>query len=146
MRPAACTFCSWSGTAPEGKSGCGCSLTEKDPLAIFNKNFLKVCAEVCNTWAVKQIDCPDAGCLGFSFKLPDGFKALGQYKRPPPKSFAAAQPPWTKLFARDEATAGNCTYSANTTPGDPKGAPKCEVPNLLRIWKGCRRGHADFSA
>jgi hypothetical protein len=130
-RPAA--FCSWSGTTPEGKSGCGCSLTDKDPLAIFNKNLLKVCAEVCNTWAVKQIDCPDVGCLGFSFKLPDGFKALGQYKRPPPKRFPVGESPWTKLFSRDEKTAGACTYSASTTPGDPNGTPKCEVPNIADL-------------
>ncbi|MBS0640334.1 MAG: hypothetical protein JSS43_10705, partial [Proteobacteria bacterium] len=125
-RPAA--FCSWDGTKPAGKTGCGCSLKATDPLAVYNPKLLEVCAETCNAWGTKALDCPDAGCLGFSFKLPQGFKAVGQYKRPPPKPFPAWKPPFT---AAAKPLAGTCFYDAAHTP--EIGSKTCPVPNIADL-------------
>src|SRR5262249_50087628 len=47
----------------------------KDPLLIANPALEKQANAVCGTWAVKDLDCPKEGCLGFSFTLPGKFAA-----------------------------------------------------------------------
>ncbi len=77
---------------------------------------------ICGKFAGKDIDCPLAGCLGFSFKLPDGFDTdnkgnILQDKgghRPEPTCFASA-PPWDiDLLRAPAGVAGSCS----TTPID----------------------------
>ena len=74
------TFCE---VKPGG--ACGCSLTASDPLALADparkdstgtKDFggiLGACEKSCSQWAVKDLDFPGKGPLGFSFKMPTNF-------------------------------------------------------------------------
>ncbi|WP_235940120.1 hypothetical protein [Bradyrhizobium hipponense] len=84
------TFCGW-----QADGTCGSKLATadpgKDPLLVADPALAKEADAVCRTWAVKDLDCPSAGCFGFSFKLPAGFKALnqGQAGRPTPTAFPA---------------------------------------------------------
>ena len=52
-------YCAWNG------SSCGCAIKSNDP----------ECDNACSNWAGKDINCPDGGCYGFGFKLPDSFVA-----------------------------------------------------------------------
>jgi hypothetical protein len=122
-RPETCrpaSFCSWSGDS------CGCNLSKDDPRVIINPKLLDVCKSTCKDWAVKDFDCPEAGCLGFSFQLPAGFEAKDQYKRPKPKAFPTdAASVWSDKFKKPTGDAGVCSYAANNTPGNPN----CGVPD-----------------
>ena len=65
---------------------CDTKLALTDPAVVINP-FLKANAErACSTWAVKDLDCPLKGCLGFSFTLPDEtiFKADATVANPTP--------------------------------------------------------------
>jgi hypothetical protein len=55
----------------------------------LSPNYVHVCENVCSHWAVKDIDCPKGGCLGFKFTIPGGFKAAGQFERPKPTEYPA---------------------------------------------------------
>ena len=65
------SFCTWTGSAASGT--CGCS----DQLKTSNPELYTECTKtlgdnkntVCS-WAVRAVDCPEGGCVGFSFKLP----------------------------------------------------------------------------
>jgi cell migration-inducing and hyaluronan-binding protein len=116
--------------ANPGKS-CGCVLAEDDPLVQANSNAGQVineCKAVCGEWAVKDLDCPEAGCYGFAFRLPDSFVADGvQTHRPPPQvveqiSDPAHLPDWTTEFLRTttapDASMGSCFYP-DPLPGNP---------------------------
>jgi cell migration-inducing and hyaluronan-binding protein len=73
----------------------------------------KQCKSVCETWAVKDVDCPAKGCLGFAFTLPGDFVTdnSGQKVRPQPEAFpttaATGKPDWTTHFERT-ATKPDC--------------------------------------
>ncbi len=108
-------FCKASGTS------CGCALDKNDPLAKANPNILQSCNGVCSTWAVKDLDYPKAGPIGFSFKMPAGFQPddMGLLHRPKPRPFPATpsvgKPDWLTQFARtlttpDKASGGRCYY------------------------------------
>ena len=126
------SFCTWSG------SSCGCSDTAKNSLlAKVSPTFKTLCDQTCNVWAVKDFDCPEIGCIGFSFTLPDGFKAADQYGRPKPQEFPGfvdkgVTKPWQGLVFKntgqgpDNAKGGSCYYSADNTPND---ATNCKVPD-----------------
>jgi hypothetical protein len=109
------TFCTANGDS------CGCALDENvDPLVKANPNIKDACQKACSKWAVKDLDFPKTGPLGFSFKLsnfvPDG---KGQAHRPAPKSFpttaSTSNPDWTTQFSRTsklpEKTSGKCYYA-----------------------------------
>jgi hypothetical protein len=61
---------------------------------------------VCRNWAVKDLDCPEKGCLGFAFTMPAGFGASGQGQgaRPDPQPFpskgSTGKPDWLTRFQR----------------------------------------------
>ena len=123
------TFCKASGTS------CGCALAKDDPLVKADPDLLSECAKVCSTWAVKDLDCPAAGCLGFSVTLPDGFTPDATLlnpspHRPAPTPFpttadAMHLPDWTTKFLKTatdpDTTAGSCFYSQ--LPGTDCTAP-----------------------
>jgi hypothetical protein len=114
------TFCRWE-SATSNK--CVSNLVEagpkKDPLLVANPALKKEADAVCQNWAVKSLDCPEAGCFGFSFTLGKDFKAngSGQRLRPDPKDF----PPWTTKFAGtdqapDDKPGGQCYYDPTKPP------------------------------
>ncbi len=92
-------------------------------------------ATACGTWAVKDLDFPDARLIGFSFTLPGGFGAQNQYERPTPAAFttSTAPPPgWKTLLTQtkvgtDAAPGGACYYSA--IPGTTAGCAVTDPPN-----------------
>jgi hypothetical protein len=122
------TFCSANSKA---EGGCGCALKSDDPLVKADPGLMKECTKVCGTWAVKDLDCPKVGCLGFAFTL-HGFVADGVLThRPTPQPFPTTNDPnhlpsWATKFLRtatqpDHATGGSCFYG--TLPGT-----NCTVP------------------
>jgi len=109
----------------EGDGGsCKCKLTpENSPLLRFNPKLKQTCDNVCSTWALEDVDCPDGGCVGFRFTLPGGggFVADDKNHRPLPKPFPTTEEgsPWKTVgfSAADKSEAGICYYSAAQTPG-----------------------------
>ncbi|MBS0642578.1 MAG: hypothetical protein JSS43_22165 [Proteobacteria bacterium] len=118
-------FCS----ADSSTGSCGCGLKD-DPRLLLNPKLADICEKTCKNWAQRQIDCPDEGCLGFSFTLPGTFAADGQNKRPKVAAFpSAAGSPWLKMFTGATVPAGVCTYTDAQTPG----LPGCPVPNIADL-------------
>jgi cell migration-inducing and hyaluronan-binding protein len=80
---------------------------------------------ICGQWAVKDLDCPISGCLGFQFKLGSDFNADAKPDapsphRPKPKSYQDAT-----QFTR------TTTVPDNDKPKDPqKYTPACFYPKL----------------
>ncbi len=114
------SFCAWS---DDGKT-CGCSATSaKDtdfslyPLLRADSGFLTECNNVCQTWAVKDLDCPKAGCYGFAVTLPSGFNIdspLVPTPQPTPACFPLTKD-WTSpgfVPAKGTVAGKQCTYSA----------------------------------
>jgi hypothetical protein len=102
------------------KKQCVAALAENDPLLIANRNLKGDVEAVCKTWAVKDLDCPPKGCLGFSVKLPDDFDAKDQYKRPDPGQFPQLA---TKFVSGapnvpppDDRSGGQCYYNPDDRP------------------------------
>jgi len=136
------TFC-------EVKSGgaCGCSLTASDPLALADPvrmdstgtkvvfgGILGACEKSCSQWAVKDLDFPGKGPLGFSFKMPGNFTAddKGWSHRPAPTAFPAiqdtGQPDWLTTFINSaiepDHSKGDCHYASLPT----NTAGSCQIP------------------
>ncbi len=107
-------------------------MNPNDPLVKADPGLLKECTQVCGSWAVKDLDCPKDGCLGFAVTLPAGFTPDGVLThRPSPQPFPTVADPnhlpsWTTKFLRtatqpDHATGASCFYG--TLPGT-----SCTVP------------------
>jgi hypothetical protein len=123
-RPELCrptSFCQWNGTS------CGCNLADDDPRVGQNKLLqTKICNDICQNWAVKQFDCPEAGCLGFAFTLPPTFVADNRYRRPKPQQY----PAWSGFTPlTDQQAGGSCSYSQSQVPG----SAQCPVPNIADL-------------
>jgi hypothetical protein len=112
----------------------------RDPLLIANPGLEKEVNAVCGTWAVKDLDCPKDGCFGFSFTLPDKFKADATIEgptphRPRPAMFpdttAPGQPDWTAKFQRTS------TAPDNTPPDNNNKGGACFYPDPLPGNEGC---------
>jgi hypothetical protein len=72
---------------------------------------------ICGRWAVKDLDCPLKGCLGFQFTLPDSFVADAELDkpsphRPQPQPFPASPTIFTRTTSGvpDNAPGGTCYY------------------------------------
>jgi hypothetical protein len=126
-------FCAWTGQSGAADRTCGCALGDDDPLVkasvlIGGKSKLKQdCQNACATWAVKDLDCPRSGCLGFAVKLGSSF-AADQYARPKPVLFTDTSVPatdWATQFLKTalppDSAAGQCFYSK--VPGDKTTCP-----------------------
>jgi hypothetical protein len=115
------------------KSGV-CGANRNNPVyASANPALAKEIDYVCQTWAVKDLDCPEGGCLGLTFVLPVDFAADDKYRRPLPELYPSnggdaanpqGQPTWATNFKQtsippDNATGGQCYY--------PK-VPPCAAP------------------
>src|SRR5204863_3659454 len=90
----------WSGMASIGGGGsCETSLKDNDPRVVINPNLKNIAKKICSEWAVKAIDCPAGGCLGFSFTLPASAKfADDSYHRPRPDEIDITTAPWNLRF------------------------------------------------
>lgn len=106
------SMCNWN----TSESVCECSKDLNDPSSpLYNPALYKDCMEKTGTegrticsWAGNDIDCPEGGCFGFSFKLPDSFEANGEDERPATECFTADQDwnvPWTPAVP---PLAGSC--------------------------------------
>lgn len=81
---------------------CGCSLSPGNSL--YND-----CQQVCSTWTRKDVDCPEGGCYGFSFKLPTTF-ATGQHQ-PPATACYPQTNTWNPQFSAHDVSGQQCYYS-----------------------------------
>ncbi len=107
------SFCSWNG------SSCSCSMAANDPRLLADPGLKASCDHACNVWAVKDLDCPPAGCLAFAVTLPSTFVAADQYERPTPTPFPTTDPTagWTAVFKNtsivpDSKSGGTCYYAS----------------------------------
>ena len=119
------TFCSKSG----GK--CGCDATKLGLLEQLNPKFVNVCKNICEHWAVKDLDCPKGGCLGFKFKLANDFVADDKLHRPPPSAYPAAVVGGTPLLPTTTlpdkaANTGGCYY-AKIPSANEEASNTCKV-------------------
>ena len=108
---------------------CVSALKPDDPLIAANKNFVAQNDKVCQSWAMKDLDCPpvvwkdgtrvDGGCFAFAFTLPTtNFTADDTYHRPEPLPFPTVldskkkqgQPDWTTKFTRGTKAPDACFY------------------------------------
>ncbi len=108
-------MCSWNG----GKNQCECNIKDKDNYLYDVCHEKKAdcadqpdcavdcvakpndphCIDAICSWAVKDLDCPKAGCPGFQVTLPGGFQTLSDACRADPK---CNPQPATAAFAADE--------------------------------------------
>jgi hypothetical protein len=116
------SFCSWNG------SSCGCALADNDPRVLASPTLKASCQHACQAWSQKDLDCPDAGCLGFAFTMPATFVAADQNERPLPQPFNTTTKTagFTAMFGNtaippDNAAPGTCYYASlpNACPGPP---------------------------
>jgi hypothetical protein len=91
------SYCTWNADGNNGDGAC----EDKQPVDPQKKDA------VCG-WAIKDLDCPDGGCVGFVFTLPSGFTPLDDTTHLRP----AAQP--LKCFASDGKTPS--AFNVSFTP------------------------------
>jgi cell migration-inducing and hyaluronan-binding protein len=120
-------------------------LTPEDPLVAANRSFVAQNANICESWAMKDLDCPpvvkkngvwtDGGCFAFAFTLPaKKFTADDTYRRPEPKLFPTAldpkkkqgAPDWTTKFTPGVKAPDACFYPK--VPGTD-----CPVPRFTEL-------------
>jgi len=95
-------FCTGNGNS------CKCKLTTSDPT--HTPSIKAQCDAACGTWAVKDVDCPDAGCYGFSVTLPQAFQdTIANAKVPNPVPFPDTTD-WNLGFDYAPKSSGGCKY------------------------------------
>jgi hypothetical protein len=107
-------------TAEKNKCGpatyCHWDTTGKVPACVDQNGSADVCR-----WAVADLDCPDGGCVGFKFTLPDGFATRpATDPRPNPRPAAACIPSTNQLWNTpfQPRQSGVCPKPADTFPPD----------------------------
>ncbi len=103
---AAQQFCQPTSYCTYSAGVCGCNP---------NNPACKSADNVCS-WAVKDIDCPIAGCFGFSITMPDSFVAGAQPNLPPAPIHFTGDPASDPYFDKGTVVFSN----NNVTPG-----PEC---------------------
>ena len=121
------TFC----TVSDGKCGCDADKLKLGVLAKLSPGFKNVCDQICGHWAVKDLDCPEGGCLGFRFTMPADFVADDIWHRPMPKPFTTpatpATDPWKSITLKRTTSVPD---NAAATGGPAKGGCYyAQVPN-----------------
>ncbi len=111
-RPKFCQPASYCSVHSDGSCGCkGGSSCKEDSIC---------------SWGPKELDCPVAGCFGFSVTLPDSFMLEAAALPPPtPVLFTSGEPGYfkpgnLKFYNVGEDVAGSCHYD---TPPDTASAP-----------------------
>jgi hypothetical protein len=130
------TFCK-DGKDRKNNEVCTCALEDNDPLVKANPAIRGACVSACQEWAVKDLDYPQEGPLGFSFTLPDDFKAedQGLKFRPEPLLFPSSdeglRPNWSTKFSRSGLAPDD------KTPPDKTSGPNCYYARLPLRDKPC---------
>ncbi|MGO9517967.1 MAG: hypothetical protein ACLPND_13050 [Candidatus Korobacteraceae bacterium] len=99
------SFCTWTGDEKTGSCGCAHGAEDGE------------CENACKNWAVKDVNCPEGGCYGFEFKLPDDFKANNQGTPDPsqpqwqPSCFNPTNDSYWNTAFQLEAGGNNCDYT-----------------------------------
>jgi hypothetical protein len=128
-------FCGWSGDT--------CTFMPIDTVdsrVAANASVKARFQNACGTWAVKDLDFPNARLIGFSFTLPaaPNFVAANQYERPMPTAFpATVSSGWATLFkttkiSPDNAMGGACFYPK--LPGTTAGCPVSDPGNIGPLY------------
>lgn len=94
-------FCTGNATA------CSCALKPTDPT--YTPSIYAQCQQACSVWAVKDVDCPDAGCYGFSVIMPSAFSNATHLTPPAPGCFPDTSA-WNLGFAQPTGNSGGCQY------------------------------------
>jgi len=134
------TFCQAGGTT-------GCTVNPayaKSSAVLVNPGLLAEAKKVCSEWAIKDLDCPKDGCLGFTFTLPAGtiFRADATLAnpsphRPAPTVFPTTAdskhlPDWTTQFVRTtlppDATPPSSCYYTKYPSTLPPTMDTCKIP------------------
>jgi cell migration-inducing and hyaluronan-binding protein len=125
---------------------CSSVLSPDDPAVKISTTLSTDAKRACRVWAVKDLDCPVKGCLGFSFTLPDAsiFKADATVANPTPHrrqpgffpgdNQNQGLPNWLVKFTNTglepDKSNGQCHYG--TLPSyPPPGASECTVPDWV---------------
>jgi cell migration-inducing and hyaluronan-binding protein len=116
------SFCSFSNNA------CKCNASAEDyPLIATDPSFMSECNAVCETWAVKDLDCPpvvrankkyvSGGCFGFSVKMADNFEHMDSMPTPLAQPTCFPKTVFDVPFAAPTpaSIAGDCAYSSLPT-------------------------------
>ena len=127
---------------PLDKDGCVGNVSEGDPRFLALNGDIHYgpteARNICSEWAIKDLDCPPSGCLGFQFTLPADFTADAKLAepsphRPKPEIFPTlyendAHPPeFSRAWgAPDDKPGGACYY-----PHVPKGSKPITVDQCL---------------
>lgn len=114
------TFC-----AMDASDNCVCSLPDDDPMVLANPGIKASCNRACSHWAMKDLDCPAAGCYAVGITMGSDFVADDVQRRPQPDPFpgptvmslspGSGDRGWETLFSRtatlpDGKTGGTCHY------------------------------------
>ncbi|HEY5204611.1 MAG TPA: hypothetical protein VIJ63_08440 [Roseiarcus sp.] len=118
--------------------GCVGNVAQSDPRFLALNGDLNYgpqeANEICQDWAIKDLDCPPSGCLGFQFTLPATFKADATLAapsphRPKPQPFPTSATAFTRTWgAPDDKPGGACYYPKVPTASKPDPADQCLVP------------------
>ena len=111
---------------------CTCDDKKLGVLGLLNPAIKNVCKNICEEWAVKDLDCPEGGCLGFQFTLSKDFQAKDQMIRPKPTD--PDDKSWTRILTQTKTVpdnqaggskASSCFYPTDKIPNDSTG--NCKV-------------------
>ena len=72
-------------------------------------------------WATADLDCPDGGCFGIAFTLPDQFATFDSPPNPDPRPAAVClqeAPPWNVSLDARKVFDGTCPVAEDTNPKD----------------------------
>src|SRR5215472_5951991 len=100
-------LCQPSNFCTGNTNSCSCALTPTDPT--YTPGIFAQCQAACSTWAVKDLDCPDAGCYGFGVTFPSTFNNTTHITPPSPSCFPNT-PAWNAGFGLPSANSGGCQY------------------------------------
>jgi cell migration-inducing and hyaluronan-binding protein len=114
---------------------CVGNVAENDPRFSIPEGFgygPREANAICSQWAVKDLDCPPSGCLGFQFTLPSTFVADATASapsphRPRPQPFPASTTEFTRTLDEPDKSSGACYYPKVPTASNP-GSDQCLVP------------------
>jgi hypothetical protein len=109
---------------PEGNT-CICNMPPNDPRLLANQVLRQACTNTCGRWAMKDLDCPSNGCLGFWFKLPTKFESDDKNHRPTPAVFPITGPLAPLLAAKLKSLAGTVLAPDNAAPSKPYAPSSC---------------------